>query len=385
MGYLFDNFKTQYQRKMFGELSAVADTVPAEGADDEAIMDYAVRLYDKFGLCRGPFMSLPQALDEPRADLRRQYERLVQAGSPLQYLLCGILVDGRDSIIAAPERGGVRMTRIEALQEAERHEAELPERWRHELWYRLGLAYSYGDDGRSAKRSQEYFEKGLAAGDERCREHLSRLTAKYGTDSSGRVREPLGQRMRNALSLKVPESEVRSSSYGVFRLSCLVAGLAVAAYLCYDLLTSGYDWQSLVNWNMMTSPLSSVLALVVWVMYLPHWVSFELKSYWVDDETGKKTRNRDVVDNVYEWIFPIAANLVLIPFMITVALFYVIMGLFSVVAAVMPFVAAIVAAVVSIYIYRVSGKLRAYKVRKAVTMLLMAVYVAVAVWITTLV
>lgn len=59
------------------------------------------------------------------------------------------------------------MTRIEALQEAERHEAELPERWQQELWYRLGLAYSYGDDGRSAKRSQEYFEKGLAAGDER--------------------------------------------------------------------------------------------------------------------------------------------------------------------------------------------------------------------------
>lgn len=385
MGYLFDNFKTPYQRKIFGELSVIADTVPAEGADDNEIMEYAVRLYNAYGPCVSPFWTLAEALDEPRADLRRQYERLVAAGSPLQYLLRAILVDKTDSIIAAQERGGVRMTRLEELLEAERHEAEMPERWQRELWYRIGIAYTYGDDGRSAKLAQEYFEKGVAAGDERSRERLEKLVGKYGTDRSGRVREPFGQRMRRAMSLKVEESEIRSSSYGVFRLSCLVAGLAVAAYLGYALFTSGYDWLSLVNWNMMTSPLSSVLALVVWVMYLPHWIGFEVKSYWVDTETGKKTPNRDVVDNMYEWIFPFVANLVLIPFFITVVLFYIIMGMFSVVAVLMPFVAAIVAAAVTIYVYRISGKLRAYRIRKPVTMLLMAVYVAVTVWITTLV
>ena len=385
MRYSFDKFKTAYQRQLFDELNAVAATAPSEDAGDDEIMDYAVRLYDKYSVCRYPFISIQHALDEPRADLRQLYERLVSGGSTLQYLLRGILMDNRDSIIAAQVRDGRRETAIEALQEAERHASDMPERWRRELWYRMALAYAYGDErGRSAVRAQEYFEKGFSAGDERCHEHLVRLVKEYGTDGRGKVRAPLGQRLRSAMSLKVDESDVRSSSYGVFRASCLVVGLAAAAYLGYRCLTTQFDWQSLVNWNMMTSPLSSVLALVVWVLYIPNWISFKIKSYKVDPETGKKTRNRDMVDNAYEWVFPFFANLILIPFVITVALFYAIMGLFSAVAAIMPVAAAVVAVVVTVSIYRVSGKLRPYRIRKAVVMLLMAFYVAMVVWIGTL-
>lgn len=385
MKYGFDKFNTAYQRKIFGELDAIAATEPAEGAAPDAIMEYAIRLYDKYGTCRSPFTTLQRALDEPRADLRRQYERLVRAGSPLQYLLRAVLVDNTDSIVAARVQDGRRVTRLEELQEAERHENEMPERWRRELWYRLGMAYACGDEStRSTVKAQEYFEKGLSAGDERCHEHLERMVREYGTDRSGRVREPLGQRLRSALSLRVKESEVHSSSYGVFRLTCLLVGLAAAAYIGYRCFTTDFDWQSLVNWNMMTSPLSSVLAAVVWVMYIPHWISFRIKSYKVDTETGRKTPNRNVVDNAYEWVFPFFANLILIPFVITVVIFYIIMGLFSAVAAVMPVLAAVVGVVITVSIYRLSGKLRAYKIRKGVTMLLMALYVALVVWLGTL-
>ncbi len=60
------------------------------------------------------------------------------------------------------------------------------------------------------------------------------------------------------------------------------------------------------------------------------------------------------------------------------------MGLFSAVAAIMPVAAAVVAVVVTVSIYRVSGKLRPYRIRKAVSMLLMALYVAMVVWLGTL-
>ena len=384
MRYSFDKFKTAYQRQLFDELNAVAATAPSEDAGDDEIMDYAVRLYDKYSVCRYPFISIQHALDEPRADLRQLYERLVSGGSTLQYLLRGILMDNRDSIIAARVREDRRETIAEAYHEAEIHASDMPERWRRELWFRMAMAYSYDDNSHSLSKAQEYLEKGVAAGDERCREHLDGLLKKYGTDSRGKVRVPLGQRLRNALSMRVDESDVRSSSYGVFRVSCLVVGLVAAAYLGYRCFTTQFDWQSLVNWNMMTSPLSSVLVLVSWGLYIPNWISFKIKSYDVDTNTGKMTRNRNVVNNAYEWVFPFFANLILIPFMITVALFYAIMGLFSVMVTVVPVLAAVFAAVLTVLIYRVSGKLRPYRIRKAVVMLLMAFYVAMVVLIGTL-
>lgn len=381
MRYSFDKFKTAYQRQLFDELNAVAATAPSEDAGDDEIMDYAVRLYDKYSVCRYPFISIQHALDEPRADLRQLYERLVSGGSTLQYLLRGILMDNRDSIIAARVREDRRETIAEAYHEAEIHASDMPERWQRELWFRMAMAYSYDDNSHSLSKAQEYLEKGVAAGDERCREHLDGLLKKYGTDSRGKVRVPLGQRLRNALSMRVDESDVRSSSYGVFRVSCLVVGLVAAAYLGYRCFTTQFDWQSLVNWNMMTSPLSSVLVLVSWGLYIPNWISFKIKSYDVDTNTGKMTRNRNVVNSAYEWVFPFFANLILIPFMITVALFYAIMGLFSVMVTVVPVLAAVFAAVLTVLIYRVSGKLRPYRIRKAVVMLLMAFYVAMVVWI----
>ena len=384
MRYSFDKFKTAYQRQLFDELNAVAATAPSEDAGDDEIMDYAVRLYDKYSVCRYPFISIQHALDELRADLRQLYERLVSGGSTLQYLLRGILMDNRDSIIAARVREDRRETIAEAYQEAEIHASDMPERWQRELWFRMAMAYSYDDNSHSLSKAQEYLEKGVAAGDERCREHLDGLLKKYGTDSRGKVRVPLGQRLRNALSMRVDESDVRSSSYGVFRVSCLVVGLVAAAYLGYRCFTTQFDWQSLVNWNMMTSPLSSVLVLVSWGLYIPNWISFKIKSYDVDTNTGKMTRNRNVVNSAYEWVFPFFANLILIPFMITVALFYAIMGLFSVMVTVVPVLAAVFAAVLTVLIYRVSGKLRPYRIRKAVVMLLMAFYVAMVVWIGTL-
>ena len=384
MRYSFDKFKTAYQRQLFDELNAVAATAPSEDAGDDEIMDYAVRLYDKYSVCRYPFISIQHSLDEPRADLRQLYERLVSGGSTLQYLLRGILMDNRDSIIAARVREDRRETIAEAYHEAEIHASDMPERWQRELWFRMAMAYSYDDNSHSLSKAQEYLEKGVAAGDERCREHLDGLLKKYGTDSRGKVRVPLGQRLRNALSMRVDESDVRSSSYGVFRVSCLVVGLVAAAYLGYRCFTTQFDWQSLVNWNMMTSPLSSVLVLVSWGLYIPNWISFKIKSYDVDTNTGKMTRNRNVVNSAYEWVFPFFANLILIPFMITVALFYAIMGLFSVMVTVVPVLAAVFAAVLTVLIYRVSGKLRPYRIRKAVVMLLMAFYVAMVVWIGTL-
>lgn len=384
MRYSFDKFKTAYQRQLFDELNAVAATAPSEDAGDDEIMDYAVRLYDKYSVCRYPFISIQHALDEPRADLRQLYERLVSGGSTLQYLLRGILMDNRDSIIAARVREDRRETIAEAYHEAEIHASDMPERWQRELWFRMAMAYIYDDNSHSLSKAQEYLEKGVAAGDERCREHLDGLLKKYGTDSRGKVRVPLGQRLRNALSMRIDESDVRSSSYGVFRVSCLVVGLVAAAYLGYRCFTTQFDWQSLVNWNMMTSPLSSVLVLVSWGLYIPNWISFKIKSYDVDTNTGKMTRNRNVVNSAYEWVFPFFANLILIPFMITVALFYAIMGLFSVMVTVVPVLAAVFAAVLTVLIYRVSGKLRPYRIRKAVVMLLMAFYVAMVVWIGTL-
>ena len=386
MKYTYPANLTAYQTTLFDALNAVAETCPDDSCTDpDEIMRYALRLYNEFSPCLSPFANSPHALDEVVDDLRRQYDRLVRLDSPLRYLLRGIYGKPNPEYLALCVDPSV--VRYEGLKEAESHIDEYSVEWQSELWYWLGITCTYGDPKyRSTTEAYACFGKGADAGHEKCKKQMALLAKKHRVDKTGKIHAGWGERFRAYIRKPAEESPARDANYRMLRLACLIVSVVASVYLGYRYITSDFDWMSLVNWNMFSSPFAGLLFIVSWFLYLPHWSWFEVKPYLVNKQTGEATPHHDVVDTAYGSILvPIVTNLLLAPLAIAAVLYYVLMGIFSIVVFLLPYLAAVLTILAGLWIYRSMGKLVRYNIRTFGCVVATLVYLTAVVWLALLV